>query len=347
MVPYKLRAARKGDVLLIEVRNLVKRYGDHCAVNDVSFTVEKGQICGFLGPNGAGKTTTMNIMTGYTGITRGQIIINGYDISKEPFEAKRCIGYLPEHPPLYGNMTPYEYVAFAAELKNLPGKEREQAIDKVMEITQIQDVRKRLIKNLSKGYRQRVGLAQALLGFPEVIILDEPTVGLDPWQIREIRELIRSLGRDHTVLLSSHILPEVQEVCDQIVIIHKGNVIASGATEEIERKMRGAAIEIIVKSDNADNVKRFLSAVNGIQRVTCKELDNGEVFAELEPVNKDVDLREAIFDACVAEKSKLLMLRPSSMSLESVFLQLISDTDAAGMEEDAAFAAATRGSDVK
>lgn len=332
---------------MIEVRNLVKRYGDHYAVNDVSFTVGKGQICGFLGPNGAGKTTTMNIMTGYTGLTSGQVFINGYDIRREPFEAKRCIGYLPEHPPLYGNMTPYEYVAFAAELKNLPRKGLEQAVEEVMEITQIQDVRTRLIRNLSKGYRQRVGLAQALLGYPEVIILDEPTVGLDPWQIRETRELIRSLGRDHTVLLSSHILSEVQEVCDQIVIIHKGSVIASGATEEIERKMRGSAIEIIVKSGNADYVKRFLSAVSGIQRVTCKELDNGEVFAELEPINKDDDLREAIFDACVKEKSKILMLRPSSMSLESVFLQLIADTDAAGTEEDAAFEAAEKGGDVK
>ena len=329
---------------MIEVRNLVKRYGDHCAVNDVSFTVEKGQICGFLGPNGAGKTTTMNVMTGYIGITSGQMIINGYDIQKESHKAKRCIGYLPEHPPLYMHMTPYEYLTFAAELKDLPRNDRERAIKEIMELTKIRDVRKRLISNLSKGYRQRVGLAQALLGFPEVIILDEPTVGLDPSQIRETRELIRSLGRDHTVILSSHILSEVQEVCDQIVIIHKGSIIASGATAEIERKMRGASIEIIVKSDNADTVKRFLSAVNGIKRVTCAEPKNGEVFVELEPINKDDDLREAIFDACATEKSKLLMLRPSSMSLESVFLQLIADTDSSE-KDDLVKEAAARGKD--
>lgn len=327
---------------MIEVRNLVKRYGDHCAVNDVSFTVEKGQICGFLGPNGAGKTTTMNIMTGYVGITSGQMIINGYDIQKESYKAKRCIGYLPEHPPLYMNMTPYEYIAFAADLKNLPRSGREQAIKKVMELTKIQDVRNRLIRNLSKGYRQRVGLAQALVGFPDVIILDEPTVGLDPRQIHETRELIRSLGRDHTVILSSHILSEVQEVCDQIIIIHKGRIIANGATEEIESRMRGASIELIVKSDNADNVKRFLSAINGIKRVTCAEPKNGEVFVELEPINKDDDLREPVYNACVAEKSKLLMLRPSSISLESVFLQLIADTDAAS-EKDAVIDAAAGG----
>jgi len=316
----------KGDVLLIEVKNLVKQYGDHYAVNDVSFTIEKGLIYGFLGPNGAGKTTTMNIMTGYIGLTDGQVIINGHDIQEEPYEAKRSIGYLPEHPPVYGDMTPREYITFAAELKNLPKAEIEKSVEEVMELTKITDVQNRLIKNLSKGYRQRVGLAQAILGFPEIIILDEPTVGLDPRQIHEMRELIRSLGKEHTVILSSHILSEVQEVCDQIIIIHKGRLVAKGTPEELERDMRGAAMELTIKSDSAERVRSFLSAMPGVKQVTCTGPVNGEVMVELEPVDKNEDMREAVYNACVAASCPLLMLRPSSVSLESVFLELIADT---------------------
>ena len=191
---------------MIEVKNLTKRYGRHLAVDHLNFTVKKGQIYGFLGPNGAGKSTTMNIMTGYLGATEGQVLINGHDILKEPEEAKRCVGYLPEIPPLYTEMTVMEYLRFAAELKKIPKKEREAQIGAVMKLTKLQPVKDRLINNLSKGYKQRVGLAQAILGFPEIIILDEPTVGLDPKQIIEIRELIRKLAKNHTVILSSHIL---------------------------------------------------------------------------------------------------------------------------------------------
>ena len=199
---------------MIEVKNLVKKYGDHTAVDHLSFTVEKGQIYGFLGPNGAGKSTTMNIMTGYLGATDGEVLINGHDILKEPEAAKKSIGYLPELPPLYMDMTVMEYLKFSAELKKIKKEDREQEIEKALKLVKLADVQDRLIKNLSKGYKQRVGLAQAILGFPEIIILDEPTVGLDPKQIIEIRELIRELAKEHTVILSSHILAEIREVCD-------------------------------------------------------------------------------------------------------------------------------------
>jgi ABC-2 type transport system ATP-binding protein len=313
---------------MIEINHLVKKYGSKLAVDDVSFKVGEGEIVGFLGPNGAGKTTTMNIMTGYIGLTSGQVIVNGHDIQEEPYEAKSCIGYLPEHPPVYGDMTPLEYVTFAAELKNIPADEREESIKKAMELTKIVDVQDRLIKNLSKGYRQRVGFAQAILGFPEVIILDEPTVGLDPRQIHEMRELIRSLGKEHTVILSSHILSEVQDVCDHIIIIHKGKLIAQGTPEELENQMRGAAMELTLKADDPEKVGAMLSAIPGAKNVTCHPAKNGEVMAELEPEDKNSDLREAVFNACAAAGCPLLMMKPSSISLESVFLELIADTGA-------------------
>ena len=211
---------------MIEVENLVKRYGNHLAVDHLTFQVESGKIYGFLGPNGAGKSTTMNMMTGYIAPTEGTVRINGFDIQKNAEEAKRCIGYLPEIPPLYQDMTVLEYLRFAAALKKIPKKEVEKQLVDIMEMTMTTDVSERLIKNLSKGYKQRVGLAQAILGYPEVIILDEPTVGLDPKQIIEIRELIRSLSEKHTVILSSHILSEVQAVCDEIMILSKGKLVA-------------------------------------------------------------------------------------------------------------------------
>ena len=225
---------------MIEVKNLVKKYGDHTAVDHLSFTVEKGQIYGFLGPNGAGKSTTMNIMTGYLGATDGEVLINGHDILKEPEAAKKSIGYLPELPPLYMDMTVMEYLKFSAELKKIKKEDREAEIEKALKLVKLADVQDRLIKNLSKGYKQRVGLAQAILGFPEIIILDEPTVGLDPKQIIEIRELIRELAKEHTVILSSHILAEIREVCDYIMIISKGKLVASDTPEHLEELMNGS-----------------------------------------------------------------------------------------------------------
>lgn len=229
---------------MIEVRNLVKKYGNHLAVDHLDFTVQKGQIYGFLGPNGAGKSTTMNIMTGYLGATEGEVIINGHDILKEPELAKRSIGYLPEIPPLYLDMTVTEYLEFAAELKKIHKDEIHKSVEEVVALARLEGVEHRLIKNLSKGYKQRVGLAQAILGFPEIIILDEPTVGLDPKQIIEIRELIRELAKKHTVILSSHILAEVQEVCDHIMIISKGKLVANLNMEDVGTSLEELFLEL-------------------------------------------------------------------------------------------------------
>lgn len=311
---------------MIEVHDLVKYYGDHVAVDHLSFKVEKGQIYGFLGPNGAGKTTTMNIMTGYIGPTEGKVIINGHNILEEPEKAKRSIGYLPEHPPLYTDMTPREYLEFAAELKGLDTDESESSVDKVIEMTKIDDVQDRLIRNLSKGYRQRVGLAQAILGLPEILILDEPTVGLDPKQIHEIRELIRSLAKEHTIILSSHILSEVQEVCDHVLIIHHGKLVATGTPEELEAQMRGGTTELIVKTDDPDTVKTVLAAIDGVKHVTCSPTTRDkEITVIIEPLDNR-DLREDIFYACSKADCPLLLMQPSGVSLESIFLELTSDT---------------------
>ena len=225
---------------MIEVNNLVKRYGDHTAVDHLSFKIEKGKIYGFLGPNGAGKSTTMNMITGYIASTEGTVTIDGHDILEEPEQAKKCIGYLPEMPPLYFDMTVLEYMNFVADLKKIPKNEKKSMVEEVMEMVKISDMRNRLIKNLSKGYRQRVGLAQAILGYPEVIILDEPTVGLDPKQIIEIRDLIKSLKKKHTVILSSHILSEVSAVCDYVLIISHGKLVASDTPDNLGKLAQGS-----------------------------------------------------------------------------------------------------------
>lgn len=252
---------------MIEVKHLTKKYGTHLAVDDLSFTIEKGRIYGFLGPNGAGKSTTMNIMTGYIGASSGEVIINGHNILEEPEKAKKCIGYLPEIPPLYLDMTVSEYLYFAAELKKIPKADRNAQVIKVMELIKLVDMKDRLIKNLSKGYRQRTGLAAAILDFPDIIILDEPTVGLDPKQIIEIRELIRTLAKDHTVILSSHILAEVQEICDDILIISKGKLIAEGSPDELEELTHGKeTIELTILA-NETSVKQVLSDFSDINDV--------------------------------------------------------------------------------
>ena len=238
---------------MIEVKNLVKRYGDHYAVNHLSFTVEDGQIFGFLGPNGAGKSTTMNIMTGYLAATEGQVLVEGHDILEEPEAARACIGYLPEIPPLYPDMTVEEYLRFCAELKKIPKEQRTDQLTKVLALTHLEDMSARLIRNLSKGYRQRVGLAQAILGFPKIIILDEPTVGLDPKQVVEIRDLIRHLAKDHTVILSSHILSEVQNLCDQILIISKGRLVAFDDPASLERRLRNSK-EILLTTEGSTGI---------------------------------------------------------------------------------------------
>ena len=305
---------------MIEVKNLVKKYGDHTAVDHLSFTVEKGQIYGFLGPNGAGKSTTMNIMTGYLGATDGEVLINGHDILKEPEAAKKSIGYLPELPPLYMDMTVMEYLKFSTELKKIKKEDREAEIEKALKLVKLADVQDRLIKNLSKGYKQRVGLAQAILGFPEIIILDEPTVGLDPRQIIEIRELIRELAKEHTVILSSHILAEIREVCDYIMIISKGKLVASDTPEHLEELMNGSDTIHIETRAEEETVREILSGLKDIEDVTYTQ-ENEILKAEVKTKERK-DIREAIFSAFAEAQCPLLTLQKTTVSLEEVFLEL-------------------------
>lgn len=307
---------------MIEVTNLTKRYGSHVAVDHLSFRVEKGQIYGFLGPNGAGKSTTMNIITGYLAASEGQVTIDGRDIQREPEEAKKKIGYLPELPPLYMEMTVEEYLSFAAELKKLPKAERKGQIAQVMELTQIAEMRGRLIRNLSKGYRQRVGLAQAILGDPEVIILDEPSVGLDPKQIIEIRDLIKKLGENHTVILSSHILSEVSAICDHIMIIAHGRLVASDSPEGLQKLMTGSReLQLVVKGAY-ESVEAALQGVSDVDFVEKQEKTE-DGCAKVKVVSKDnADIREAVFFALADAKLPILEMRPEQKSLEDIFLEL-------------------------
>ena len=276
---------------MIEINNLVKKYGDHTAVDHLSLVVEPGKIYGFLGPNGAGKSTTMNMITGYLGATSGEIKINGHDILKEPEEAKKCIGYLPELPPLYMDMTVKEYLDFVADLKQLEKSLRKRYVEEAMETTGTTEVAGRMIRNLSKGYRQRVGFAQAILGYPEIIILDEPTVGLDPKQIIEIRELIRHLGEKHTVILSSHILPEISAVCDHVFIISKGKLVASDSTENLVNLMSGAQeIELTVRT-GAGEAAGYLQGEENIARVEQADHDKISIYAK-----KGADVTKSLED---------------------------------------------------
>lgn len=264
---------------MIEIEHLTKRYGDITAVSDLSIRIESGQIYGFLGPNGAGKSTTMNMMTGCLSATEGHVRIGGYDIFEQPNQAKRLIGYLPEQPPLYMNETPEEYLRFVGEAKGLHGLELKNQIEEVMEQTGIEQMRGRRISALSKGYRQRVGIAQALLGNPQVIVLDEPTVGLDPLQIIEIRDLIRELGRTHTVIFSSHILSEVQTICDQIIMIAHGKLVAFDTPEHLERTLMTPNEITITAEAPEDEVKAALSGVPGITDIDWREGEQGLVTA--------------------------------------------------------------------
>ena len=312
---------RKERKTLIEVSHLTKRYGSHTAVKDLSFTIEKGVIYGFLGPNGAGKSTTMNILTGCLGASEGEVKIGGHSIVEEPEKAKRLIGYLPELPPLYPDMTPAEYLMFVASAKGIGGKEREQQVRAAMEKTKITDVRHRMIRNLSKGYKQRVGIAQALIGNPEVIILDEPTVGLDPAQIIEIRELIRELGRDHTMILSSHILSEVQAVCDSIMIISHGELVASDTPENLTTLFAGrTTCDLLVRADEAQ-AREVLAQVEGVESVQCAPGEEGTVKVTVTPAD-ETDLRETLFYAFAEARKPILEMTHKRASLEDVFLEL-------------------------
>lgn len=323
---------------MVEIKNLKKRYGKHTAVDGISFTVEKGQIYGFLGPNGAGKSTTMNMMTGYIAATEGEIFINGYDMMKEPEKAKQCIGYLPEIPPVYPDMTVYEYLKFAAELKKLPKKEQKQQIEEIMALTKTTEVSERLIKNLSKGYRQRVGLAQAILGNPEVIILDEPMAGLDPRQIIEMRDLIRELGKKHTVILSSHILSEISAVCDHIMIISDGKLIASGEPDELQRLMQGSSVlEATVKA-TMEELREVLSGIESIEKTEQGVSPMGDCVTVFITTKNNADIREELSMKLYEKKLPIMGMNLKEHSLEDIFLKLTEekaeeDSEVKGQEE--------------
>ena len=315
---------------MIEISHLTKRYGEHLAVSDLSFTVDSGQIYGFLGPNGAGKSTTMNIMTGCLSATEGSVRIDGHDIFEEPNQAKKLIGYLPEQPPLYMNETPEEYLRFVGEAKGLRGNELERQMDEVISQTGIDEVAHRRISALSKGYRQRVGIAQALLGNPKVIILDEPTVGLDPIQIIEIRDLIKELGQTHTVIFSSHILSEVQAICDQIIMIAKGKLVAFDTPENLEKHLLSPNEVVLTSDDSAAEIRVLLEGVDHITDLTLEETGTGLVTARIKTDLSNVyDLSRSVFSAFAASGKALLELTVKKANLEDIFLELAETDDGA------------------
>lgn len=307
---------------MIEISHLTKKYGDQTAVDDLTLQMESGKIYGFLGPNGAGKSTTMNMITGYIASTDGSVKINGYDILKQPEQARKCVGYLPEQPPLYMDMTTAEYLRFTANLKKIPKDKKRQYIEESMEMTKITDIKNRLIRNLSKGYRQRVGFAQAVLGYPDVIILDEPTVGLDPQQMIEIRSLIRSLGRQHTVILSSHILSEVREVCEHIFIISKGRLTASDTTENLIARMSGEQeLHLLVKGKQ-DAVVKILSQAHGIASQSVRAASESGCQRAVLRAKQGTDIRADIFYLFAQAGIPILEMTTAGKSLEQVFLEL-------------------------
>lgn len=307
---------------IVEIDNLVKNYGENVAVDDLNLKIDEKGVYGFLGPNGAGKSTTMNIITGYIGATSGTVKINGFDIFKEPENAKKNIGYLPEMPPLYQDMTVFEYLDFVSKIKKIKKDERQANIEKSLEMTRTNEVRDRLIKNLSKGYKQRVGIAQAIMGMPELIILDEPTVGLDPKQIIEIRDLIKKLGEEHTVILSSHILTEISEVCEKIFIISQGKLVAQGTESELVGKLAGNnIIQAAIKGKSAD-IENILSKIEGDH--TVSEAEDGLCMVEI-VTDRDVDVREELFFALAEQKLPIYEMRFKTKTLEDIFIELTTE----------------------
>ena len=309
---------------MIEVQHLTKRYGRVTAVHDVSFRVERGEILGFLGPNGAGKTTTMRILTGYMPATEGKAIVAGFDVFDQPLEAKRRTGYLPETPPLYPDMSVSEYLDFVAKIKGVPSADRRARVNYVMGRTRIDDMANRLCGKLSKGYKQRVGLAQALIHNPDVLILDEPTAGLDPKQIIETRELIKELAGDHTIILSTHILPEVAQTCQRVVIIAKGHVVAIDTPDNLTARLRGSETMYVQVDASGADATTALTGIPGVTKVVESDRRDGMVGYEVDS-ESGRDIRRALANAVVSSGWGLLELRPMRMSLEDVFLSLTTD----------------------
>jgi len=321
---------------LIEVKNLTKQYGHHTAIHDLSFTIDAGEIVGFLGPNGAGKTTTMNIMTGFLAATRGDVRINGHDIVSQPEQAKKQIGYLPDTPPVYGDMRVEEYLHFVADIKGVKRAGRKEMLTQIKQQLYIDDVSRRLIKNLSRGYRQRVGLAQAMVGKPRVIIMDEPTIGLDPKQIMEMRGVVKNLGHHHTVILSSHIMQEVSAVCDRVMIINKGRIIAQGTPESLSAGLTkaGGKLQVRLKATATqarDALKEF-AVVRHVQVLESRE--PGTVDLQLAG-DEGTDIREVVFRCMAKHNLPLLLMKSMDLSLEEIFLTLTGDIRAAAAGYDA------------
>ena len=310
---------------MVEIQNLVKNYGNKNAVDDISFSIKEGEVVGFLGPNGAGKSTTMNIITGYLSATSGTVTVGGKDIFKEPLAVKRQIGFLPEQPPLYIDMTVLEYLSFVFDLKGCDFNKKEH-LSEVMEKVKITDVKNRLIKNLSKGYKQRVGIAQAIIGNPKFIIFDEPTVGLDPVQIIEIRNLIRGLGKNHTVILSTHILNEVQAICDRVIIINEGKIVANEKTADLNRVVgQSAKIKVKVAGPNKE-VYNLLKSLQGILYVTTDGIKEGDTYSYIIDTDPSIDVRKIIFNALASKGWPMMGLESLEAELEDVFVKLIQGT---------------------
>ena len=311
---------------MIEVSSLTKKYGNFLAVDDVSFTINRGEVVGFLGPNGAGKSTIMNILTGYLSLTGGKVTVDGYDVLEQPEQAKRRIGYLPEIPPLYTDMTVLEYLYFIYDLKKVKFPKR-MHIEEIVNLVKIKEVENRLIKTLSKGYRQRVGIAQALVGNPDVLILDEPTVGLDPKQIIEIRDLIARLGKNHTIILSSHILSEIQAVCERVIIINRGHLVADDTPTELSKNLSKDHSVIVRAVGEKEELTKILSSVKGVQKVLYlgKKEENSLDFVVTPEV--DCDIRKEIAVRLIERKRPLLALTSNELTLEQVFMRLTYDAD--------------------
>lgn len=312
-----------GGKRMIEIQNLTKRYGQIKAVTNLNFSVEKGEILGFLGPNGAGKSTTMNIITGYIPSTEGTVKVCGYDIMEEPQEVKKRIGYLPEQPPVYMDLTVSEYLDFVADLKMVDKKKKRAQISEIMDLVKIGDHKNRLIKNLSKGYKQRVGLAQALVGNPEVLILDEPTVGLDPKQIIEIRRLIKALGREHTIILSSHILPEVSAVCERVVIINKGEIAAVDTPENLSRGFNSASKLSAAIAGPKSSVLSAIREIYGVKYADVNMEKDKETINYIIESDKEIDIRKPLFFAMARLGYPIIELKSMDMTLEDIFLHIV------------------------
>lgn len=308
---------------MIEVKNITKRYGKAVAVENISFTIEDGEIVGLLGPNGAGKSTTMNILTGFLEQTEGEVIIDGFDTLKKPKKAKKEIGYMPEGVPLYTDLTVKEFVTYMAEIKQVDRKTRKEKVEKIIEQTGLKDVEKKLIKNLSRGYKQRVSMAGALVGEPKILILDEPTVGLDPKQITEIRNLIKELGKTHTIILSSHILSEVSQICNKVIIINKGKIVAVDTPENLENKVNNNNCIYVMVEDTENKVDQIKDKINGVKKIELVEENKDGTKQYLIEAKKDIDIRKTIFSEFAKENITIFEMKKADTTLEDAFMKLI------------------------